>query len=159
VANCVTIPLTAGKHAVVDACDLALVSAYRWYAVRSKVPSTGRHRGWYAMAKHAGKTIYMHRVVMGEPAGQVDHKDNDGLNNTRLNLRAATASQNGANKDIVPAHGYRGISPHGHKWRVSAGRGKEIGSFATPEEAARAYDAAAFAKWGEFARLNFKAAA
>jgi NUMOD4 motif/AP2 domain len=55
---------------------------------------------------------------------------------------------------------FKGVWWHakGKKWRASIqldGRTKHLGGFALESDAARAYDAAAYQAWGEFAFLNF----
>jgi hypothetical protein len=101
----------------------------------------------------------MHRAIMGAPAGiEVDHIDNDGLNNTRENLRFATHQQNCFNKPAPKSNtsGFKGVS-----WSDALGcwtaiiRGKRIGQFDTPEDAALAYDATARELFGEYAYVNF----
>jgi hypothetical protein len=77
----------------IDTADLALVDiGVTWYAQPAKAPA-GK---WYATAKRNGHTILMHRVILGvtDPHVQVDHRDNDGLNNIRDNLRTCTHKQN-----------------------------------------------------------------
>lgn len=116
---------------------------------------------------HGGPTVRMHRYIANTPAGFVtDHVDGNGLNNQRSNLRNATVLQNQMNKS--PNRG--GSSPlkgavfdRGHKsrpWRASirlSGRLKYLGNFATPEEAAAAYAAAATIHFGAFARTEERA--
>lgn len=74
--------------AQVDADDWERVSRYRWKATR-------RRKRLYVRGKVDGRDVLLHRFIMGDPAGMcVDHRDNDGLNNTRLNLRICTREQN-----------------------------------------------------------------
>jgi hypothetical protein len=94
--------------------------------------------------------------------GRVDHKDLDGTNCRRDNLRAADASQNSAHRSIQSNNtsGYKGVHWHKprEKWRAQIrieGRKTHLGLFSDPIEAARAHDLAALRAFGEFAVLNF----
>jgi hypothetical protein len=96
------------------------------------------------------------------PMAQPDHIDGNGLNNQRSNLRASSQAENMRNRrrNIANVAGFKGVSPtrDGSKWRARIWRDDtsvHLGTFATPEGAARAYDAAAMAQFGDFARLNF----
>jgi AP2 domain len=101
----------------------------------------------------------MHRLFL--PASPIiDHRDNNGLNNRRDNLRAATCGQNIANTNAGrrAASGYRGVSRRGNRFiaRITFNfKDIHLGSFDTAIDAAKAYDAAALRYFGEFARLNF----
>ena len=147
------IPLTKGKVALVDDTDAARVDGQNWHAVvKSGI--------WYAAARINYKIVYMHRWLMRAPNDmEVDHIDDDGLNNTRRNLRICTSVQNKARrKRINTSSGFRGVQAHQGHWRtVITVQGKRIyvGFFTDKMDAARAYDAAAIKHYGEFARLNF----
>lgn len=91
----------------------------------------------------------------------VDHIDGDGLNNCRSNLRVATAAGNARNRrKSQRSPGYKGVmyDPKGKRhWRAYIrcdGKKRHLGSFATAQEAAMAYNRAAITLFGEFARLN-----
>jgi hypothetical protein len=143
--------------AQIDDADMALVAGYNWCAVVDQ-------RNAYAVTHVPGnhsKRIAMHRLIMGFPAGPVDHIDGDGLNNTRANLRTCTTKQNAMNGRKRAGHSqYRGVrlNDSGKSWRAQIWDGSRwlaLGSYATEAEAALAYDAAAIQMRGEFARLNF----
>lgn len=148
------IPLTRGMVAVIDAVD-AYLAGFNWCAVPAG-------RTWYAVravGPHGKqKPIYMHRMVLGDGA-RVDHRDRNGLNNRRNNLRAATPSQNNTNSyRPVNKSGFRGVVAMRKKWRAQIrrdGQRTNLGFFDSPVEAARAYDEAAVRFHGEFATLNF----
>jgi len=81
------ISLSRGVRAIIDDDDFELVSLYRWYASNPR-----RKRGHYVMCSINGKTVYLHRFLMGATSGQVvDHVNGDGLDNRRSNLRVVAA--------------------------------------------------------------------
>jgi hypothetical protein len=134
--------------------------------------ATGKSVG-YARTDNGKSWTMLHHAVLGvSRKTHVDHKNNNGLDCRRENLRLANRTENGANRDkFVGRPGrkftsrYKGVVDRSKHLAANAdpwlarirvdGRLIHIGRFATEEEAARAYDAAAIQHFGEFARLNF----
>lgn len=105
----------------------------------------------------------MHRLILGAPAGiGVDHRNGDGRDNRRLNLRLATRTQNAQNRSKnrdKTSSRYKSVYARRRKgpWYAQIrirGRNKHLGVFETEEEAALAYNRAAVEYFGEYARLN-----
>jgi hypothetical protein len=113
---------------------------------------------WYAR-RSEGKwnKLYMHRELTGWAL--VDHKNRDGLDNRRGNLRPASKSQNAANapRRSDSTNQFKGVRPSsgGRPSWVARIQNRHLGTFPTEEAAALAYDAAARETFGEFAWLNF----
>lgn len=152
------IPLTQGKVALIDDEDYDRVSRFKWGAVESG----GIFYATRTEQKAGRKTTTrMHRFILSANAGDaVDHRDGDGLNNQKANLRLATALQNSRNqrRRADNRSGFKGVKANGTKWMArirTKGDRIFIGNFSTKEDAARAYDAVARVLFGEFARLNF----
>lgn len=111
------------------------------------------------------KCVPMHRILLGltNPKDLCDHKDGNGLNNQRENIRPATYGQNSMNKAHCRRNlsGYKGVVLNReNKYRkycaVIIANGKRIfgGGFKTPEEAARKWNEMAREQHGEFAYQN-----
>lgn len=137
--------------ALVDDEDFLLVSNKTW---RPFV----RPRTIYAATGSNG--LRMHNLILGYIG--VDHINHDGLDNRRINLRAATLSQNMANtrKQSHCGSHYKGVHwvDRSKPWMsriMHQGKRIYLGSFETEREAALAYDEAAYKFFGEFAKLNF----
>lgn len=102
----------------------------------------------------------MHRHIFGltDPRILVDHRDHDGLNNQRHNLRVCNHSQNAANsrKTRQPTKSqYKGVS--GGDWVAEItveGQTLSLGTFKSEIEAAEAYNLAAHKHFGDFSCLN-----
>lgn len=155
------IHLTQGKIALVDDEDYEELSQYKWRACLW-------HRVWYAIrhtTRNGVKTnTSMHRHLMKAGRGtRVDHRDGNGLNNQRGNLRFATAQQNQHNRRSKwknASSKFKGVYWHGaaKKWRAQitiSRRHIHLGVFKTEKAAAEAYDHAAQELYGEFVVLNF----
>lgn len=89
----------------------------------------------------------------------VDHKNQNGLDNQRSNLRYATYAQNLQNrrKHKVGSSKFKGVSLKHGRWcarLTKNGCTIQLGDFDTPEKAAKAYNEAAIRYFGEFASLN-----
>jgi hypothetical protein len=154
--DCRLIPLTKGKFAIVDAADFDFLNQWKWNAGWRK-----NAKKFYAYSRRGGKQeVAMHRLILGvtDPNELVDHRDNDGLNNRRLNLRQATRSQNGYNRgaQVNSTSGLKGVRFHkgANKWMAEIYIEKKhiyLGLFETPELAHERYIEAAKEGHGEFA--------
>lgn len=144
--------LKPGKILKFDYNDYARVNRYKWCCSGNKK---------YAVAHVDGKVVYLHRYLLTPPDGVfVDHKNINGLDNRRENLRLCIKSENQINRRVPRRGKYRGIQPQaGSSTFRAAIRFKcirhHLGSYATEEEAAEAYDRAAIKLHGQFAKLNF----
>ncbi len=104
----------------------------------------------------------LHRVILDAlPGQQVDHRDGDGLNNQRANLRAATIFQNASNKRKLEGFTsrFKGVSwsKTNGRWKVQIqhnNKNHHVGYFDDPIQGALAYDAQALSRFGEFACTN-----
>lgn len=92
------------------------------------------------------KNVLMHRWILNQNDKkiEVDHFDNDTLNNTDDNLRVVTKEQNLQNRTIQVNNtsGYRGVCFHKKtgKWQANSridGKLAYLGLFNTKEEAAQ----------------------
>lgn len=153
------VPLTQNLFSVVDAVDAKMVGRYCWQARR------GTHTDYAIRTSRATgepkSTVFMHRLILNPPRDmEVDHRDGDGLNNRRTNLRMCSHVQNSRNqRSRCGSSEYKGVSWDGNaqKWRASIkqeGRCVYLGSFGTEVSAARAYNEAAVNRFGQFACVN-----
>ena len=147
------VQLTKGKVALVDDGDYEKVLlAGKWCM-----------NGPYAFnAKHGT----MHRFLLGLPrltgfGAQVDHINNEPLDNRRANLRVVTPAQNQQNRHkafaghskFKGAHWDRSRQHWVSRIRVD-GKLKYLGVYQTDLEAANRYNEAAQKYFGDYARLN-----
>lgn len=159
------VELTQGYVTTIDDEDYPKLGGYSWKVLKT-------HKSIYASrtktitedGRKTYKTILLHRVILGIEDGtiKIDHKDGNGLNNQKSNLRVATDSQNQWNrgKDVdAVTSSKRGVywNRQRGKWQAQIGYNNRviyIGRFSTEEEAAAAYDKAAITIHGEFASIN-----
>ena len=132
------------------------VAKYAGKPAFTSVDSTG-----YRQGRVLGRKYYAHRVAYALTTGSwpeecVDHINGDRLDNRWSNLRAATLSQNGANRRKVRgASAFLGVHKHGSgRWAASVqkdGKREHLGLFSSEVEASRAYQTAAMRVHGEYA--------
>jgi hypothetical protein len=148
------IELSKGMFALVDDSDFDSASKYKWGA------SKGRHT-WYAIGRVNGVPIRLHTFLMGESGLWVDHRDGNGLNNQRSNLRHCTPVQNEGNSRMKRTNksGVKGVSwcKRSNKWEACICinyKTVHLGKFKDIQDASDAYDSAAIKRFGEFAMTN-----
>lgn len=154
------IPLTKGLVTVVDDADYDVVVAVGSWCAKLAPRTAYAVRG-HLYPRGVRGLLALHTFLTGWSL--VDHRDGDGLNNRRSNLRNATKAQNSQNAGpaIHNTSGYRGVSrdhdrdPGWHAYITVDRRRISLGRFSTAEEAAVAYDVMAVRHFGEFAHPNF----
>jgi hypothetical protein len=152
------IPLTQGKIAVVDEIDADLANL-KWCAGKDR-------KTFYAVRGRGSTRRKLHRVIAARMGirGIVDHKNRDGLDCRRSNLRAATPAQSIYNRGrlVNNTSGFIGVYWYRQsQWRAQIGHKKQlehIGYFPGTEQgrvaAARAYNKRALELHGDRAVLN-----
>ena len=158
------IPLTRGYVALVDDEDYEWLMQWKWsFQPAPQCQSNPGYAKQHAYINGKNTTIRMHRFITNAPHGApVDHRDGNGLNNTRANIRVATPGQNRhnakANRNSSSQH--KGVTwdKARKKWHAQITVSKKkihIGFFNDPIMAAKAYDEAAQTYYGQFANTNF----
>jgi len=143
------IQLTNRFVTVLDDEDYERFSSFVWFKIK-------RRDTYYVMRSPDKKLL--HRLILDAPDHlQVDHKDGNGLDNRRKNLRLATPTQNNMNRalDARNISGYSGITwyPERGKWRarISAhNQTKFLGFFSSLEDAIETRLKAEKELFGEF---------
>ena len=144
-----------GQFALIAKTDFELVKNHKWYD----------HGTGYAYTKINGKTIMMHRLILNASKGQaVDHRNRNGLDNTRKNIRLCTMYENNIYRPVSKDNktGYKGVnfnpmSSSKNPWTIYysfQGHHHYGGSYATKELAAKKYNEIVKKLHGEFAWIN-----
>lgn len=147
------ITLSKGFKAIVDDQDFERVSQYKWSL---KIGHTGIHYAFRTDKNN--KSIYLHRFILNAPKRtSVDHKNHNGLDNRRMNIRVCNWSQNAINSRIAKNNtsGYKGIywDADRNKWAVQIEvnqHNKFLGRYKILEEAIKARKQAESLHFGDF---------
>lgn len=152
------IPVGRCRLSIVDQDDYDKISKYSWFVKK------GRYTCYAGRRDCCKKTTSLHREILNLKRGDpiIDHKNGNGLDNRKCNLRVSTYEINNFNAKIRTDNisGYRGVSWHRRtkKWCVQISVNKKIihgGYYSNPQAAAMAYDKLAIINRGEDAKLNF----
>ncbi len=152
------------KIAFVDDEDYLEVAKYKWRLrhAHTKKGDLFYARAWTPMVDGHRKLIMMHRLIMkvDDPSVIMDHSDNNGLNNQKINLRIATGCQNNYNQRIIGGSSkYKGVDfvPRIRRYQASITikkSKKHLGYFHDERQAAFAYNWAAKSIARDFAQVN-----
>ena len=143
------IKLTQGKTAWVDDDMFEELNQFKWYAHKIRRTYYADRLIWLPDEKRQITVRMNHSVIGFPPDGFVcDHRDGNGLNNQRQNLRFATYRQNCQNRQNVTfSSKYPGVGwlKRDSKWRAKIkinGISKYLGLFTSEQEAYQAYETA-----------------
>lgn len=110
--------------ALVDDEDYEIARSYPWCLLSARKPYAYRARR--LADGEGGSSVYMHRQLLGFPAGMVDHRNGNKLDNQRSNLRIVSVGVNNANLQSARsgsksgALGVNWLRKNG-KWRAEIG--------------------------------------
>lgn len=167
-----TIIINSKKHGIkkilVDDEDFEALNKFKWGIKKS-------HNTYYAFRNIPFgtqlKTVGMHSVILNTNK-LIDHKDHNGLNNQKHNIRVCSKTQNGQNRTSaknssskylgVALKKVKSLKPCGSLvvycyWQSMIMINKKhtfIGTFKNEIDAALSYNEAAKKHHGEFANLN-----
>ncbi len=138
-----------------DPEDEELISRFSW----------SLHSQGYAQTTIDGKTVLLHRLIMGvldKPQIEVDHRFHNRLDNRRSKLRVCSHSENRRNaRKLKPtAHSqYKGIYNDLGRWHVQIMQNekvKNLGRYNNEVIGAKVYDRRAIELFKDFAFVNFQ---
>lgn len=149
------IKLSQNKFAIVNDFDFESLNEHNWYCVKYG-------NQCYAITRIGNIKISMHRFIMQATAAEfIDHKNRNGLDNRRRNLRKCTPAENSKNRNSKKGSTskYLGVFKRaGYKhWQAkifSNGKHYYLGFFLNEKAAALAYNKAAKRLHKKFANLN-----
>lgn len=154
---------TENLWTVIDLEDLDKVISfpYTWFA---KYNHTNNEYYVVASEYHPelrrSKPVFLHQFLTDANGMDVDHENNDTLDNRESNLRIVTESNNSKNRkgrNRNNKSGYRNVCYVNGKWIVQMqvdGKNKRIGSFDDVHEAGKYADEMRKKYYGEFAGKN-----
>jgi hypothetical protein len=105
-------------HALIDEEDYEDAAQFRWHLISGNYVARRR-----STAEGRGTELLHRRIMRPQPHELVDHINHNPLDNRRSNLRIATKSLNGQNRNparLIGASGVRGVSwdKANRKWKV-----------------------------------------
>lgn len=156
------IELTQGFFALVDEEDYEKLNKYKWHIRRCGNMIYAVTAIYIKGGNGKKKTIQMHRMVMGDSEKVVDHRNGNGMDNRKSNLRFCTQRQNQQNRYFKKGNSkYKGVywDKQLNKFRTRIrvdGKLIHLGCFTNEIEAAKKYDEAAHKHFGEYAKTNFE---
>lgn len=117
-------------RALIDSDDLELVTQYTWCL----------HTNGYARCTRKGKTLYLHRIVLGldDTDNEVDHVNRNKLDDRKANLRECAHWVNASNRGLVTGgvcDTKRNLTKPFKADVIRNGTKYNLGYFATKEEA------------------------
>ena len=162
----VSTPKYPCKYVIVDDIDYDNVMRFPWCLHKRRGQNL-----FYAHCKMcigciSGKQVHchmlLHRFILKPPRDKdIDHKDHNGLNCRRGNIRICTSSQNMQNQESRSGSSqYKGVSwrPSERIWTAQISMNHvrhHLGCFRDEIKAAKIYDAKAIELFGDFACTNF----
>ena len=144
---------------MVDDEDFDRINQWKWTAYKGG-------KSLYALRKDfssgVGVNVALGRFILNAPKGlRVDHRNGNGLDNQRHNIRLCTHAQNMANRRKTDGRtsNFKGVAFQTKERMFSAQikvnyESIHLGLFESEIDAALAYNNAARKHFGEFARLN-----
>lgn len=152
--------INSKKHGIqeclMDDEDYAFINKWSWKILSHKTKK-------YAARWDGKNTLLMHRVILKitDPKVLVDHKDLDGLNNQKFNLRKCNKAENNRHVESRKnsSSKYLGVSwdKINKKWTAQItinSKTTHIGRFHKETDAADAYNKKAIEVFGQFANPN-----
>ena len=161
-SNVVEVKLTRGLVTIIDAEDFELVSQFKWYATRGSNTDYAVRTPWIPEERRY-QQVSLHRFLLNAPCDMhVDHRNHQGLDNRRSNLRLCTPTENrwntqkrkGCRSEFLGVH-HRPLRKKPWMAKLIVNKKHYSRSFATELEAALYYDELVEELHGEFAKLNF----
>jgi hypothetical protein len=158
--NIIEIKLTQNQKTIIDKEDWNKIKKINWHSAYDPTTKCFRVQG-DIKKKNKWKTVHLARIIMNVNNSllEIDHINNNPLDNTKNNLRVCFGKDNKKNKRISKNNtsGFKGVNKFGNKYICRIGiDGKRIflGYFENKELAAKRYNIAAIKYHGEFAKLN-----
>lgn len=154
------IKLTQNKFALVSDRDYYKLNKFKWYPDKGTNTFYVVRNSKDIFGKHL--KVRMHHDILGKFVGkEIDHKDGNGLNNQRSNLRICSHSENQHNRNKYKCNtsGYKGVSWHKGKSKWSAqirmsGVLIHLGDYTSKLKAYKAYCEACRKYHGKFSNIK-----
>lgn len=143
---------------VIDNEDFNKIKNYKWRLYYDK----NKNLKYVLTTDKNKKTLFLHRYIMNCPNNMIiDHKNHNGLDNQKNNLRICNYINNNRNKKKCKnsTSKYKGVywNKYHKKWEVSIKNKNEkkfLGYFNNEKEAAKKYNNYAILHYNEYAYLN-----